>query len=85
MARNINKYGHDTVDEYISRCNTITGIDVIEGSLLDTYILYHECGITEVFEEVYLNEWSSAYIRHIYRKRLPKRFTEALRSQEAWS
>lgn len=59
-----------------------TDLDVIEGSLIDTYILYHDGGVTEVWEETYLNEWSSAYIRHIYRKGLPARFIEALEAQE---
>lgn len=79
------KYDPTSVWEYI---NTITGedrpemIDVIEGSLIDTYILYHDNGVIEVWEETYLNEWSSAYIRHIYKAGLPARFEEALEEQE---
>lgn len=82
MARNTRLYGLDTVEEYIRKCDTVYGIDILQGCLIDTYILYHENGVIEVFEEKYLNEWSSAYIRHIYRKGLPKRFTEALEEQE---
>ena len=85
MAKNTRKYDPQAVWDYI---NTITGgdhpemIDVIEGTLIDTYILYHDGGITEVWEETYLNEWSGAYVRHIYRKGLPARFIEALEAQE---
>lgn len=82
MARNTRRYGWDTVNRYIRECDTITGIDTIEGCLIDTYILYHECGVIEVFEETYLNEWSSAYVRHIYRKGLPRRFRDALEREE---
>lgn len=83
MAKNTRFYSLDTVDSYISNCETITGIDVLEGSLIDTYILYHDFGVIEVFEETYLNCWSSAYARHIYRKGLPKRFTAALENAMA--
>ena len=82
MGRNTNLYGLDVVENYIRECDTIMDMDIIEGALIDTYILYHDCGVIEVFEDKYLNEWSSAYIRHIYRKGLPKRFTEALEEQE---
>lgn len=78
MARNIKLYGYDAVTTYIGQCPTIYGVDTIPGCLLDTYVLYHECGVIEVFEETYLNEWSSAYVRHIYRKGLPKRLVKAL-------
>lgn len=82
MARNTKLYGLNTVEEYIRKCDTVYGIDMLQGCLIDTYILYHDCGVIEVFEEKYLNEWSSAYIRHIYRKGLPKRFVNALEEQE---
>ena len=72
-------YDVKSVWEYIKQYEYM---DVIEGSLIDTYILYHDGGITEVWEETYLNEWSSAYVRHIYRKGLPARFIEALEAQE---
>lgn len=78
MGRNSKRYGLSTVEEYVRDCPTICGIDVIEGCLIDTLILYHDFGAIEVFEETYLNEWSSAYVRHIYRKGLPKRFEDAL-------
>jgi hypothetical protein len=82
MARNTKLYGLDTVEEYIRKCETICDMDILDGCLIDTYILYHDSGVIEVFEETYLNEWSSAYVRHIYRKGLPKRFIEALEEQE---
>jgi len=82
MAKNTRLYGLDTVDNYIENCGTICDMETIYGGLIDTYILYHECGVIEVFEETYLNEWSSAYVRHIYRKGLPKRFKQALEEQE---
>lgn len=78
MARNTRLYGLEPVTKYIRECDTVADMDVIEGCLLDTYILYHECGVIEIFEETYLNEWSSAYTRHIYRKGLPKRWVNAL-------
>lgn len=83
MARNTNLYSLASVDAYIENCESVIGMDIIEGGLIDTMILYHECGAIEVFEERYLNEWSSAYVRHIYRSgKLPKRFIEALEAQE---
>lgn len=85
MARNTKLYGLKAVEDYIDKnydFENIVDIDVLEGGLIDTYILYHGCGIVEVFEETYLNEWSSAYVRHIYRKGLPKRFVEALEERE---
>lgn len=83
MARNTRLYGLAPVENYIRECDTVADMDVIEGGLLDTYVLYHDCGIIEIFEEVYLNEWSSAYARHIYRKGLPKRWVNALEAIEA--
>ena len=78
MGRNVNRYGLDTVEDYIRNCKTICDIDVIRGCLIDTYICYHDFDVIEVFEETYLNEWSSCYVRHIYRKGLPKRFRDML-------
>lgn len=74
MAKNVYTYSLGQVESYMSMCRGIEHVDVIEGALLDTYIIHHECGVTEVFEVVCRNEWSSAYVRHIYRKRVPKRF-----------
>ena len=86
MARNTKTYSFEAVNHYMENCTTIIDISVIEGCLLDTFILYHENGIEEVFEETYLNEWSSGYARHIYRKGLPKRFVTALENQyNAWA
>ena len=79
MARNTIRYGLDAVNNYINKL-PYAEMEIIEGCLLDTLVVYHD-GIIEVFEEKYLNEWSSCYIRHIYRKGLPKRFVEALEEQ----
>lgn len=68
-------YDVKAVWEYIKQFEYM---DVIEGSLIDTYILYHDNGVIEVWEETYLNEWSSAYIRHIYKAGLPEKFINAL-------
>ena len=81
MAKNTKIFSYEAVTRYMENCNTIVDIDVIEGCLLDTFVLYHESGIEEVFEEAYLNEWSSGYARHIYRKGLPKRFITAINEQ----
>ena len=81
MARNTKRYTLEAVNNYMSTLEAIN-LDVIEGCLIDTYIIYHDCGIVEVFEEKYLNEWSSCYIRHIYRKGLPKRFVDMLEEQD---
>lgn len=75
-------YDPASVMEYV---NTVCAdLDVIEGSLIDTYILYHDGGITEVWEETYLNEWSSAYVRHIYKAGLPARFVRMIEEQERY-
>ena len=64
------------VENYIS---TLADREILEipGTLLDTYIINHG-HIIEILEVKGLNEWSSAYTRHIYRKRVPKRFIEWL-------
>ena len=82
MAKNIKRYTLEAVNNYMAGLGEIA-LDVIEGCLLDNYIIYHDGGIIEVFEEKYLNEWSSCYIRHIYRKGLPKRFVDMLEEQYA--
>lgn len=66
-------YTYKVVEDYITNYDLWENTEVIEGSLLDNYVIYHANGITEVFEEIYLNEWGSALIRHIYRKHIPKR------------
>lgn len=83
MAKNTRKYSYETVAHYMGNCATIIDVDIIDGCLLDTLVAYHDNGIVEVFEETYLNEWSSAYARHIYRKGLPSRFITALNNQYA--
>lgn len=70
-------YTLEAVNNYMSMLGEMA-LDVIEGCLLDTYVIYHDGGVVEVFEETALNEWNSAYVRHIYRKGLPKRFVDAL-------
>ena len=83
MARkNMKKYDPQAVMEYINTLDV--EMDILEGCLLDTYILYHAEDLIEVWEETYLNEWSSAYIRHIYRAGLPAVFEEALEEQERY-
>lgn len=68
------------VSEYVNSFEYIP-MDVIPGALIDTMILYHP-NVTEVFEETYINEWQSAYRRHIYKRDLPKRFVKALETLE---
>ena len=75
-------YTAAAVEKYLSD-NDLFIDDIIDGCLLDTLIIYHDNGITEIFEEIALNEWSSGYARHIYRKGMPGRFTEALEKQAA--
>ena len=82
MARNTRIYGPEAVEKYITEQGLWDSLEIITGCLLDTYIIYHGNNVIEVLEEKYLNEWSSAYIRHIYRKGLPARFEQALREQD---
>ena len=77
MARNKKHYSLTTVDNYITNNNLWENTDIITGSLIDTYIIYHGFCI-EVFEETYVNPWASDYVRHIYRKGLPQRFLTQL-------
>lgn len=78
--KNTKFYAYSAVMGYVN--NFVDGggeIDILEGCLLDTYILYHDSGVIEVWEEAYVNEWNSAYVRHIYRSgKLPSRFEVAL-------
>lgn len=72
-------YSLSAADNYIQKVsNELLDIITIPGSLLDTYILIHISGVVEVLEETYLNCWSSAYKRHIYRKRIPTRYKDIL-------
>lgn len=80
--RNARLYTLDAVNKYMESLGEVA-LDVIEGTLLDDLIIYHAPDCIEVFEAVYLNEWSSAYARHIYRKGLPKRWLDALDEQYA--
>lgn len=78
-------YDPAAVDEYIAKAlnsGDVYDEDVIPGGLIDTYILYYYGDIIEVFEETYINCYSSAYKRHIYRKGLPKRYIEELERLE---
>lgn len=83
MARNTKLYGMEAVDDYMERGNFWNCCETIEGVLLDNIIIWHADGTVEVFEERYLNCWSSAYVRHIYRKGLPKMWEQALDDERA--
>lgn len=74
-------YTAAAVDKYLND-NGLFVDDIIDGCLLDTLIIYHDNGIIEIFEETYLNTWSSGYTRHIYRKGMPQRFIKAMEKQE---
>ena len=67
-------YTWAAVEHYLS---TLADREILEipGTLLDTYIINHGYAI-EILEVKVLNSWSSAYTRHIYRKRVPKRLIE---------
>lgn len=71
-------YSLAAVETYINSLADSADIDIIPGALIDTYVIHHDNGTTEIFEETYLNCWSSAYARHIYKKRIPNRFINAL-------
>lgn len=74
-------YSIAAVDDYLAKQDV--GINIIRGCLCDTYVLYHPDAV-EVFRERPMNQWSSAYSRHIYRKRIPKEFMDFVReSMEA--
>ena len=81
MNRIQKRYNPQAVWDYVEEHNDLP-IDILDGSLIDTYIIYHPT-FTEVFEEVFETCWSSAYIRHIYKK-LPQRFIKALEEPEQY-
>lgn len=83
MAKNRRLYSMDTVDNYMESCGLWDIAEVIEGCLLDNIIIWHDGGVVEVFEEQYLNCWSSAYVRHVYHKGLPARWERALEEEYA--
>lgn len=64
-------YSLEAVEKYLSQLNS-PDLYTLPGTLLDSYIIYHGFAI-EIIEAIYINSWSSAYTRHIYRKRIPKR------------
>lgn len=81
MARkNTRLYSLDAVETYLAKLDHGDGIqlDVIEGTLLDTIIIWHGGETYEVFEEVAVNSWNSAYARHVYRHGLPQEWIDAL-------
>lgn len=81
MARkNTRTYSLKAVETYLAKLDHGDGIqlDVIEGALLDDLIIWHGGETYEVFEAVYVNEWSSTYVRHIYRHGLPQEWIDAL-------
>ena len=79
MSRNRKVYKPSVVWDYIAGlCEEGEAIDTIEGVLTDSYIVYHSPEFIEVWEEVALNEWSSGYHRHVYRKGLPRKWVEAI-------
>ncbi len=71
-------YTFSAIDNYLSK---LDNADIIEipGSLLDNYIINHSFCI-EIIKEKALNEWQSAAERHIFRKRVPKKYKEWLLS-----
>lgn len=72
-------YSLSAADNYIQKISDeLLDIITVPGSLLDTYILIHISGVVEVLEETYLNCWSSAYKRHIYRKCVPAHYKDIL-------
>lgn len=71
-------YSLKAAEDYVSKCAAAgKQIESIAGSLLDDYIIIHEAAI-EILEAQYLNVWSSAYVRHIYRKRSPKGYLDSI-------
>ena len=67
-------YSIDAVNEYVSSLwgkNGVEAIFTVAGCLCDSYVIDHGHAV-EVLQECYLNEWSSAYVRHVYRKRVPR-------------
>ena len=69
-------YSLSAVENYI---RTLENVDItcLEGCLLDTFFINHGNAI-EWLEVVPLNEWSSAYKRHVYKKRVPKKCIKGL-------
>lgn len=70
-------YSRDSVERYITKNRLWDSVEIIEGCLIDSYVIYHE-SVIETFEESYINEWSSGLERHIYREGLPKRISDAI-------
>ena len=66
-------YDDKAVEEYITKQDLWECTEIVQGSLVDNYFIFHDNNVIEVFEERYLNAWASALARHIYRKGLPKR------------
>lgn len=69
-------YTYSAINNYLSK---LDNPDIIEipGCLLDNYIINHSFCI-EIIKEKVLNEWQSAAERHIFRKRVPKKYKEWL-------
>lgn len=74
-------YDYKVVEDYISKIDMWESTEIIEGVLVDTYIIFHPNNVVEVFEETYLNCWSSGLTRHIYKNGLPKKWAVALEEE----
>lgn len=84
MKRQPKLYSLTALQDYLKKVETVTDMEIIEGCLLDNYILWHGEDIIEIFEEVATTCWTSGYARHIYRKGLPKKWLAILEENEEY-
>ena len=70
-------YSLSAIDNYLSTLDEKVEIIEIPGCLIDNYIIFHSFCV-EIIKEKALNEWQSASERHIFQKRVPKKYKEWL-------
>lgn len=68
--KNQTVYTLEAVYNYLDKLPETAEIFQIPGSLADHFIIFHGFAV-EVFNEKYINPWSSGIVRHIYRERIP--------------
>lgn len=74
-------YTLTAVTNYLDSLPLDVMLYTLPGVLLDTYIIDHGAAI-EILQERYMTSNSSAYIRHVYRKRIPAHYFKTIREYE---
>lgn len=76
-------YNPEAVSNYLHNLPEEKGVFEVVGNLIDNYFVFHEHAV-EVFLEKATTTWNSAYTRHIYKKRIPKKIFDCIAEAVAY-